>query len=994
MNQQRLLNFLFKVTFGFVSGIVVGSFVPVQPEYLSYLIGGTVFWLVVGYLLVDMFDDFPTTQAVISFFLIVSVSFMVGWGRYSYSLGRFYEDHISEYTTTQWSQASIVEGTVVAQPEVERFSSTLRISPTKVWPTKKSDKPITPSGGDIYVRISKDNYRDLAISYGMAASNEIYGDKLRVVGSMMKPFAQSNPGGFSYKTFLRSKGIYGAIWSPESAQILQRRRGNPIVAWALELQTEMLKTIKMTMPYPHSAFLGGATLGLREGLAYAQIPFGEGEQLISRVFQASGTSHVLAVSGLHVGVIAGAFLALFSGFRIPPKYYAPLILFALLIFTIITGARPATIRAAIMAGLVVVGMAYLEQGLKNSVLFGLCLAALFILLYNPKLIYEAAFTLSFSAVLCLALLTGPVERILDQIRDLTFVVFWVCLVITVGFWFRAWNLFFNWEIYLPYALIWSGIFYLTYQYDQNHKLLWGFGFEKIPTAISGFIAAQFAIQLGMMWPLSAYYFQAFPIAGAFANLIAIPLVGVVVPLGLLVGLIGLIPQIGPWLALVLNAGNYLAVTAFLWVTYFFSTYFPYPLVRKMPLFQVAVLYALLILLAFWEPIFSRFKRSIYWFTDNVFHRLVVKPATLFIGIIAVSTVALFGASFQYVPSMDSLQVTVLNMGYGNAIAIRTPDEKRILLNGGTRLWDWHNQNNLPERRDKGRRIVASYFLNERVKTLDLVAVQAPEPQYVGGVPVILNHFTVNEVIATLPEKKLTPFNKKSYVRAINHRYESYGDPSYYEEQADADWFHNDYYRNWRRLWRAIKADNIPYATPTRGEIVFEGRFPSQPDRTITMEVLHPAKDSTYSYSTSSNRSLVLSLRVENGPSFLFPGDIRSDAQRDLVEQLPPGKLKHDVMIVPSSGMQESSISDTFVQGLGPNNPGVRPDHLIFSTGPPEIKPYSLSKEMEKALKENYKQAKSLVGADNIYRTDRDKAITLSTKGEELRIRTIVGNADG
>jgi ComEC/Rec2-related protein len=744
------------------------------------------------------------------------------------------------------------------------------------------------------------------------------------------------------------------------------------VATALELQEEMLKTIKMTMPYPHSAFLGGATLGLREALTYSRIPFGESNKLIAKVFKASGTSHVLAVSGLHVGFIAGAFLALFSGLRVPRKIYAPLIIVSLVIFTILTGARPATIRASIMMGLIVLGLAYLDQGLKNSVLFGLCLAALFILVYNPKLIYEASFTLSFAAVLCLALLTGPVERFLDQIRDLSFLMFWICLAVTVGFWSIAWNFFFRWYVYVPYCTLWGLIFYLTYRYDRENYLLGGFGFHRMPTVITGFIAAQFAIQLGMMWPLSSYYFQAFPVAGAFANLIAIPLVGVVVPLGLLAGLLGLIPDFGIWLALVVNAGNYLAVTAFLWITDFFASYLPFPLVRKMTLFHMAVLYGALVLLAFWETIYHSFKETLYWLMSRLFGRVVIHPKKIWFGSLVVGGLVLFGMSFQYEPTSEALQVTVLNVGYGNGVAVRTPDEKRFLLNGGARKWDWHNPNNLPDRRDDGKQVIASYFLDNRIKTLDGIVAQAPEPQYIGGVPVVLKHFSVDHLYGSLPEDTLTPFNKDNYLKAL--------DNYYYEQNADKSWFERDYYGNWKRLWNQVQSNRIPYSRPTKGTKLYEGTFEGASGKRITLSVLHPPEETYYERYASSNRSLVLSLRVQGGPSFLFPGDLRKDGQQELVESLGDRELDHDVLLVPSSGMEKSSVREEFVNS-------VDPQYLVFSTGAPEIKG-PLARDMKKQFSKNIKKAQSLMPEEQILRTDVDYAVTFRTEGEQLEVRTL------
>lgn len=969
MNQQKLLNYLFTITAGFVAGIIYGTYEPLAPEELPYLVAGTIFVLVAGYTFAQMFDESPEGRKFVYFLLILSIALLLGWGRYSASLGRLEEDHISDFTVDDWSKTSVIEGTVIDQPTVNRNEAELLVEPDKIWPSKDSNEPIEVTGGNITV-IVQDSRRDQDFGYEEASSNKIYADRLRIEGALIGLPPKTNPGGGSFARYLSRQGIFGSVW-PDKIKRLEKRRGNPLVALALDLQTEMLRVVKKTMPYPQSAFLGGSTLGLRGGLEFTTTPFGEGKNLISHEFKAAGTYHVLAVSGLHVGVIAGALLALFSGLRIPQKIYAPLILFALLIFTIITGARPATIRASIMMGLVVIGMAYLEQGLKDSVLFGLSLAALLILLYRPRLIYQAAFTLSFSAVLCLALLTGPIEEILNKVRDLTFITFWFFFAVSTVLWMTNWNWFFSIHVYLPYFVVWGGIFWLTYRFDRNNRILQGFGFEKIPTAISGFIAAQFAIQLGMMWPLSAYYFMKFPYAGGYANFVAIPLVGVVVPLGLMAELVGLIPSIGSWLALVLNAGNYLAVTAFLWISHVFTVYFPYPAVRKLTLFHLFCLYSALALLAFWKPIYGYFSRTIYWVTDNIFHRLVVRPRRLFQVFLATGAIILFGMSYQYEPSVNSLRVTVLDVGYGSSIAIQTPDRKRILINGGARKWDWHNKNNLPDRYDPGERTIAPFFLNQRIKSLDMIVAQSTEPQYIGGLPYILNQFSVSEVYGPMREDSLKPLSLDNYVNAL--------DNYYYRDNQDASWFKNDYYKNWKRLWTPLKNKDIPYSRPTRGTELYTGNFSSNNERKITLSVLNPDRRANFDSYSSQNRSLVLSLKVEGGPSFLFPGDIRREAQQNMIDYVAPQKLRHDVMMAPSNGMQDNSISDTFVKK-------VDPDTMVFSTGRPDIKG-PLAEDLQDQLKKNWKKAMSLLSSNSVYRTDRDYAVIFKTKGESLSIET-------
>ena len=120
----------------------------------------------------------------------------------------------------------------------------------------------------------------------------------------------------------------------------------------------------------------------------------------------------------------------------------------------------------------------------------------------------------------------------------------------------------------------------------------GFQFFNLPRWFTMFTCAQLAIQIGMMYPLSAVYFKKFPAAGVLANYIAIPLIGLIVQFGLIAGLldtffsaIGL-TGIGTFLALLINAFNWLLCKGFLGMASFFSEHIPYPHVSTPSSYQM------------------------------------------------------------------------------------------------------------------------------------------------------------------------------------------------------------------------------------------------------------------------------------------------------------------------------------------------------------------------------------------------------------------------
>lgn len=128
---------------------------------------------------------------------------------------------------------------------------------------------------------------------------------------------------------------------------------------------------------------------------------------LRQTFSDLGLSHVLAVSGLHTGIIASILLALFLPFNIigRRKWKFGLSIILIWVFVIVTGLAPSTVRAAIMMTCLFIGM-MIER--KMSAGTALCWAAVFILILSPSSLFDVGFQLSF---LCVASLTIFCEKL-------------------------------------------------------------------------------------------------------------------------------------------------------------------------------------------------------------------------------------------------------------------------------------------------------------------------------------------------------------------------------------------------------------------------------------------------------------------------------------------------------------------------------------------------------------------------------------------------------
>jgi competence protein ComEC len=131
---------------------------------------------------------------------------------------------------------------------------------------------------------------------------------------------------------------------------------------------------------------------------------------LRRLFIHTGTMHILAISGLHVGIVAfilDLLLKAFLRIKRHTRYLA--IILCLILYCFLTGARPSVIRATIMAIVLLVGF-LLHREIKAS--HSLALAALIILITNSRQLFNLGFQLSFASVISIVYFSPILKRYL------------------------------------------------------------------------------------------------------------------------------------------------------------------------------------------------------------------------------------------------------------------------------------------------------------------------------------------------------------------------------------------------------------------------------------------------------------------------------------------------------------------------------------------------------------------------------------------------------
>ena len=237
-----------------------------------------------------------------------------------------------------------------------------------------------------------------------------YGKHITVTGILIQPQGKRNPGGFDYRAYLARQGVVGIIDAKGLLRIGEQGGFLPL-RWieALRIRTERVIDVIYTEfetvePSLHAQILKGILLSKRSDLPTETLD----------IFRNSGTFHVLAVSGLHVGLVAMFCYFGFSRLRFPQKVVCLLTIVAVLIYACLVGFRPSVFRSSLMAILFL--FATLID--RDADLFNLlALAALVLLLLNPQQLWDVGFQLSFVAVASIVYFVPKMEKPLRRLWE-------------------------------------------------------------------------------------------------------------------------------------------------------------------------------------------------------------------------------------------------------------------------------------------------------------------------------------------------------------------------------------------------------------------------------------------------------------------------------------------------------------------------------------------------------------------------------------------------
>src|SRR5881398_356928 len=232
-----------------------------------------------------------------------------------------------------------------------------------------------------------------------------FGDELKFSGTAEPIPPPRNPGEFDMRSYLARRDVRRMLFVRymEDGTLIRHGGGNPIMRAAQKSRAWMQQALCRGLEDAPEVqnFLSGIVLGLRH-----QTP-----EDIEEPFQQTGTLHLFAVAGLHVGIIAALLWMLAMVARLSRKWAAALIIPLLLFYAAVTGLHVSSVRAAVMSSILFGGL-FFER--KVFVLNSLAAAAFFLLCWNANELFSTGFQLSFAVVGAIILFADPFAEFLQR----------------------------------------------------------------------------------------------------------------------------------------------------------------------------------------------------------------------------------------------------------------------------------------------------------------------------------------------------------------------------------------------------------------------------------------------------------------------------------------------------------------------------------------------------------------------------------------------------
>ncbi len=436
-----------------------------------------------------------------------------------------------------------------------------------------------------------------------------YGDVLELEAELETP--PSFPD-FDYRDYLARQGISSLTAFPDEVRRIAVGEGNAALGLIHDVRRRLGDALARTLPEPQAALAQGIFLGQRSA-----IPDDLNEDM-----NLTGTSHLIAISGHNVSLVAALIIASLA-WLVGRRQASVVALIAIAGYTLLTGASPTVVRAAIMGSLFVIATL---AGRPGSAGTSIALAGAVMTAWQPLVIEDVSFQLSFAAIL--------------------------------------------------------GIVYLAPAFqDHAVSLLRERGIEAGEGGPAAFIVESSALTAAAVFatmPLFALYFDRVSIVTFAANLLLVPAFPLILGSSALTAVAGAtwppLGQASSWL-------SWAALTYMIEVARFFADA-PFAAIDidGFGRWHAAASYVGLLAFALWLLRTPVDPETRYAPMERPATTLTMRPAFIAMAGLAIAAGIVWWAALD--STGGRLSVTVLDVGQGDAILIESPDGHHVLIDGG------------------------------------------------------------------------------------------------------------------------------------------------------------------------------------------------------------------------------------------------------------------------------------------------------------------------
>lgn len=629
-----------------------------------------------------------------------------------------------------------------------------------------------------------------------------YGDKIKIDGEFNTIYENRNYKGFNYKEYLKTLKVYGKV-NGNNINVLSKNENNIVFTLSNKIFLKLKDKVESKLDKEKSSLILGIVLGYTDEISIET----------RENFSKSNVSHVLAVSGMHVGYIVVTIKYIFNVLlgKIKSKILTSVFV---LFYMFLTGFSPSVVRAGISSIIVLLsGVVHRKSDLWNNI----SLSMLILLIYNPFLIKSVSLLLSFFGTIGIIVFQKSILKFIKRMEE---------------------------------------------NYEYKHRRRKKRKVNKILIKAYDIFKESAAMTISatiMIIPIMAFVFNEIALTSLIIGILISFIIGPFIILYFIFIISISFIEVDFFIKLIeISINVIIKITEIGSKIYLKSIYVITPYIFEIIVYYTVILICNYLFNIYYTKELSFTKRRIKNINSLIKYKFNQYKKSFISVILIISLIFVF-----IIKIPKDLKIYFIDVGQGDSTLIVTPNEKKILIDGGGTEHDSY---------DVGEKILLPYLLDRRIKKIDYVIISHFDTDHIGGILTVLKSLEVGKII-------------------ISRQFENS--------------------ENYQKFIEIIKQKKINIILVNKGDQI-------NVEKNITIKILHPDIENLIEENPLNNNSIVLKF-IYNNFSMLFTGDIEEIAEKQILKEYKNTKeLKADILKVAHHGSNSSSI-DEFLKEVNPQN---------------------------------------------------------------------------